>query len=200
MDASELADQIKEMKKENAASEVRERWVAVYISILAVLLALTSLGGSNAAKDTLTNAIAASDAHNFFQAKNIRQTMYKMGVEELEAELASGKYPPETQDKLRALADKYKSTVQRYESEPETGEGKKELLAKAKELEAARNLGQQKDPYFDLAEAGLQIAVVLASVSLVTEIAALLWFSMVLASGAFILMIGGFTLLFPMPF
>jgi hypothetical protein len=65
------------------------------------------------------------------------------------------------------LAD-YKKTIQRYDSEPETGEGKKELLAKAKQLEDARDLSLRKDPWFDYAEGLLQLAIVLTSVAIIT--------------------------------
>jgi len=50
-------------------------------------------------------------------------------------------------------------------SEPETGEGLKELMAKVKALEAQRDRAMRKDPYFDYGQALLQIAIVLASVS-----------------------------------
>lgn len=52
----------------------RNRWTAVYISILAVLLAVAALGGSNASKDMVNSNILATNYWAFFQAKNVRQT------------------------------------------------------------------------------------------------------------------------------
>ena len=73
--------------------------------------------------------------------------------------------PPEAQAALQAPRPRpYRKTVARYETEPETGEGKKELIAKAKEYEAKRDHALKQDPYFDYAEALLQIAIVLISV------------------------------------
>jgi hypothetical protein len=63
----------------------------------------------------------------------------------------------------------YKKNVERYESEPETGEGKKELMAKAKHLEQERDIALLKDPWFDYAEGLLQLAIVLTSVAIISN-------------------------------
>ena len=55
-------------------------------------------------------------------------------------------------------------TIARYESEPTTNEGKKELMARARDHERLRDHALKQDPYFDYAEALLQIAIVLISV------------------------------------
>ena len=80
----------------------------------------------------------------------------------------------------------------------ETGVGK-ELMAKARSIEHDRDIAMQKDPNFDLAEAGLQIAVVLASVALVAELTALLWVSGGLAVIGILMMLNGYFLLVPIP-
>lgn len=85
-------------------------------------------------------------------------------------------------------------------SEPETGEGLKELMAKGKALEAQRNRAMRKDPYFDYGQALLQIAIVLASVSIITGGSALLLLSSLLAAGGLIAMLNGFVLLYTLPF
>jgi len=69
--------------------------------------------------------------------------------------------------------DDYKKTVERYESEPEKGEGKKELLERAKEHELVRDHAIRQDPWFDYAEGALQIAIVLLSVSIIGSLPAL---------------------------
>ena len=61
----------------------------------------------------------------------------------------------------------YREHEARLTSEPETGEGLKELMAKGKALEVQRDRAMRKDPYFDYGQALLQIAIVLASVVLV---------------------------------
>ena len=57
----------------------------------------------------------------------------------------------------------------------------------------------RKDPYFDYAQALLQIAVVLASISIITGGSALLVMSVVLAAAGILLGLNGFTLLFTVP-
>ena len=65
--------------------------------------------------------------------------------------------------------DDYRKTIARYETEPETREGKKELLARARDHEKQRDHALKQDPYFDYAEALLQIAIVLISVAIIAE-------------------------------
>jgi len=94
--------------------------------------------------------------------------------------------------KIRGL----QKTVERYESEPETKEGKKELMVRAKEHEAARDHAMRQDPWFDYAEGMLQIAIVLLSVSIVASVPALYWAGSVLGALGFLSTINGYFLLF----
>lgn len=141
---------------------------ALLISMLALALAISGLGGSNAGKDAAMNNILAANAYNFYQAKNVRQTAYKIAAEEIELELKLDKIEPAHKALLEARLDGYRKTIARYESEPETREGKKELMATAKAHEAERDRAMKKDPWFDYAGALLQIGIVLASVAIIT--------------------------------
>ncbi|MDX2220741.1 MAG: DUF4337 domain-containing protein [Burkholderiales bacterium] len=141
---------------------------ALLISVLALALAISGLGGSNAGKDAAMNNLLAANAYNFYQAKNVRQTAYKLAADELEAELKREKIEPERKEFLENKLADYRKTVARYESEPETREGKKELMATAKAHEAERDTAMKKDPWFDYAGALLQIGIVLASVAIIT--------------------------------
>src|SRR5262249_6892134 len=103
-------------------------------------------------------------------------------------------------DKLGETIRRYRSRAERYESDPSTGEGKKELLAKAKEWEAKRDHAAERDPNFDFAEALFQIAIVIGSVSIVAA-----WRSLISLRGgldvvASLLMITGFFLIVHLPF
>ena len=105
-----------------------------------MLLAITGLGGQNATKDAVNSNIEASNLFNFFQAKNMRQTAYAIAADELELAWTNDpQLSAEAKTALRRKVDDYRKTVTRYESEPETGEGKKELMAKAKEAEKKRD-------------------------------------------------------------
>jgi hypothetical protein len=171
--------------------------LAVYIAVLAVLLALAALGGSNAAKDMANENILASDSWNFYQAKSVRQTQFRISADILELELKSR--PDMPADARAAYEEKikaYRATVVRYDSEPENGEGKKELMAKAKAHEAARDHAGDQDPWFDAGESALQIAIVLASVSAIVSLPVLTWISGALALGGALATLNGYLLLF----
>jgi hypothetical protein len=147
---------------------------ALLISCLAMVLAMASLGGSNAMKEATHENILAANTYSFYQAKAIRQQALKVAVSDLELKIASDpKMTPQIKELFNKKIEEYQKTIARYESEPESKEGKKELLAKAKEHEAVRDHALLRDPWFDYAEGLLQIAIVLLSVSIIGSIRAL---------------------------
>ena len=141
---------------------------ALLVSVLALVLAVASLGGSNAAKEATMENILAANAYNFYQAKNQRQTAYKIAADDLELQLKGGRVPTEARQAAEKKLADYQKNIARYESEPETGEGKKELMQKAKAHENRRDEALDRDPWFDYAEALLQIGIVLTSVAIIT--------------------------------
>jgi len=151
-----------------AANNPFKTYCALLVSVLAMVLAINNLGGSNTGKDATMNNILASNMYSFYQAKSIKQTKYKVAAEELEIQLTSDKLNAATKELLQAKLSAYKKNLERYESEPDTGEGKKELMIKAKEFEQLRDLALKKDPWFDYAEGLLQLAIVLTSVAIIT--------------------------------
>ena len=178
-----------------AANNPFKTYCALLISVLAMVLAVNNLGGSNTGKDAMMNNILASNMYSFYQAKNVRQTQYKLAADDLEIQLAADKTPAAKQlltDKLAA----YKKNIERYESEPENGEGKKELMAKAKAFENERDLALKKDPWFDYAEGLLQLAIVLTSVSIITERQAMAYIALVLGIVGTFCTVNGFFLFF----
>lgn len=193
MNAQESAELIEQSGHGNK----QQNRSALTISILAMVLAIASLGGSNAMKEATQENILAANAYAFYQAKSIRQTEYKLAAADLELQLAR---EPNMNANAKALFEKkmadYNKTIQRYESEPETKEGKKELMARAKEHEAIRDHAMQQDPWFDYAEGALQIAIVLLSVSIVAGIPALYWAGTLLGALGFISTVNGYFLFF----
>ena len=166
-----------------------------------MLLAITALGGSNATKTMLSANIQASDIYGYYQSKYIRQTVYQLTAEQLEAELiAQPGMPDAARTKIEAAIKRYRDRVDRYESDPSTGDSKKELPAKAKEFETRRDHAAERDPNFDFAEALFQIAIILVSVSIVAASRSLVKLSGALAVVASLLMINGYFLLVHLPF
>jgi hypothetical protein len=200
VDAMKAEDAAEMMDQERARDTFKQR-AAVAIAFFAMLLAITGLGGQNATKDALNSNVEASNYWNFFQAKNMRQTAYALAADEIEAAwLATPGLTDEARNALKEKAARYRATVVRYESEPETNEGKKELVARAKETEARRDHALRQDPYFDYAEALLQIAIVLISVAIVADQAWLSFFGGAIGILGGLLMINGFTLWVTVPF
>lgn len=143
--------------------------VAVLIALLAATLAITEMGGKSA---QTTAVVANGDAANtwsFFQAKTLRQTVLRTSGELLEV-LAPDLTPAQAQ-----RVDAWRKTVQRYETEPETGEGRKELAAHAKVAEARRERALAAYHQFEYASAALQLAIVLASAAVITSMVWLAW-------------------------
>jgi len=185
--------------RENSKS--RDRLVGVYIGILAVVLAICSLGGSNANQDSTEQHIAASNVWAFFQAKNARRQALRLHTDEFEMMLKTAPTMPEDVKKsIEAKIADYREQDKKLTSDPKSGEGLDELFNKGKTLEALRDRAEQQGPYFDYGQALLQIAIVLASVAIISGGNLLLFGSFVLGALGAVATFGGFTLAFPLPF
>ena len=179
----------------------REKWIGVYIAILAVILAICGMGGSNATKEATLKNIETANTWAFFQAKNIRRHVLRMQAEELELLLAGEPSLPEAaKTAIATKIQQYREQEKRLSSEPETGEGLDELFTRGKSLEEERDVAMKRDPYFDFGQAVLQIAIVVASVTIIAGGTFLLIVSGVLGALGALLTFNGFTLMFAMPF
>jgi len=208
VEAHEIAEQIHEHSESHAHAAPTHDWfrrlTAIYVGVTAMLLAIATLGGAEATKDMLNSNIHASDTYAFYQAKNIRQTLYQTSAAELELLAAGAAGLSEAdKDKAAGLIKRYRDTVARYESEPpkeagKPGEGKKELMAEAKRWEAKRDHAAAQLPNFEYAEAAFQIAIVLGSVAIVAASPALLGLSGVISVFGVLLTLNGYLLLVPL--
>lgn len=146
--------------------------VAILISILAALLAVCEMGGKNAQNVALISNQDASNLWAFFQAKTIRMTTVRAAAESLDAVGVEG-LPPAQKEKIAKQIAAWRATASRYDSEPDTGEGRKELAARAKAAEAKRDRALSAYHNFEYGSAAFQIAIVLASASIITGVVAL---------------------------
>ena len=171
------------------------RRVALTTAIYAVMLAIASLGGSNAMKQLLLAQQQASDQWAFYQARVIREHLYR--TQKLTAELALAE-PSALRGaervKYEALAKRFADEEKRYNTE------KKDVELEARKLEALRDHHRARDPYFEFGEVLLQIAIVSASVSILSTSRAMFFFSLILAVGGAALTANGFLLFFHLPF
>ena len=144
------------------------------IAVLAALLAIAETGGKSAQTNALAQNIEAANLWSFFQAKTIRQTMLRAMGETIEATALPDGTPAQI-ERLRQRLDGWKATIDRWETEPPTGEGRRELIARAKAAEEKRDRSTAAYHQFEHASAALQLAIVLASASVVTGVAMLVF-------------------------
>jgi hypothetical protein len=171
------------------------RRVALVTAVYAVVLAIASLGGNNAMKEMLLAQQEASNQWSYYQAKVIREHLNRGNKLVVEAQLA------EPSALKGAEREKYEALLKKFaDEEKRMNVDKKEIEPKAKAAEAERDLNQAKDPYFDYAEVLLQIAIVTASVSILSGSRPTFWFSLGLAIIGTVFAANGFLLLVRLPF
>jgi hypothetical protein len=149
--------------------------VALLISVLAVVLAFSETLGKSAQTTALDANIEAANLWAFYQAKTVRMTTLRAASEGFEAELerVSGSARAAYEKRIAS----WRKDAARYDSEPETGEGRKELAARAKAAEGKRDISLARYHHYEVASAALQIAIVLASAGVVTGVVALVGIS-----------------------
>lgn len=184
---------------QNAKS--RDKLIGVFIGLLAVFLAICSMGAGNAAQEATLKNIESSNTWAFFQAKNLRRHTVRLQADNLAISLAAN--PAMTEDAKKLIKEKiesYREMDKRLTSEPDKKEGLDELFAKAKELEKSRDDALKRGPYFDYGQALLQIGIVLASIAIISGGNMLLVGSFIVGVLGVIATVGGYTLAFPLPF
>jgi hypothetical protein len=179
---------------EEAKSHTFTKRVALTTAIFAVILAISSLGGNNAMKEMLLAQQLASDQWAFYQAKVIREHLYRQQKERLELDLLEKEgLKPEARTRYEALLQKTAKEAERY------GVEKKDIKKEAEKLEHERDINRAKDPYFDYAEVLLQIAIVMASIAILAHSRSMFVFALASASLGAVLSLNGFLLLVRLP-
>jgi hypothetical protein len=159
-----MADAPKPLSRSEREALIKDKagWL---ITVLAALLAINTLmGGSNSSK-VLNNTIDANNTWAFYQAKSIKGTLAEMAYDD-----AVRAHDKKKQDALSAK-------IEKYESDPATGEGKKELMAKARKLENERTIAKSRSPWYTYAGSLFQIAIVLLTAAILAVNNRLYWAS-----------------------
>ncbi len=172
------------------------RRVALTTAIFAVILAITALGGNKTMKEMLLAQQQASDQWAFYQAKVIREHLYRSHKLRLEGDLLErgSAMKPEVKGKIESLLKDLAQEEARYNTE------KKEVEKEAKKLEHERDVYRSKDPYFEYGEVLLQIAIVMASISILSSSHPVFYFAFVSALLGTLFSLNGFLLVFQIPF
>lgn len=158
------------------ASHGGNKKIALLISILALFLALSEMGGKSAQTEAVTENVRANDLWAFFQAKTIRITVLTTAAEQMQIELERAT-DPAVRDRINSRITQWKSNIARYDDDAKSDEGRKQLMQRAKEAEHKRDelLGRYHN--FEMASAAFQIGIVLASAEVITSMALLGWFA-----------------------
>ena len=172
---AEAHEQMEQAEHAEHASHENRR-IALLIAVLALFLSFSETLGKSAQTEAISANVKSSNLWAFFQAKTVRMTLVKTAAEELKVGAAAAGDPA-----AKAAMDKqieaWQKTAARYDSEPETHEGRKELSERAKEAEEGRDLAMAKYHHYELASAAFQIGIVLASAAVITSAIALAWLS-----------------------
>ncbi len=171
------------------------RHVALTTAIFAVALAITSLGGNNAMKEMILAQQESSDQWAFYQAKALREHLYRSQKLRLEIDLVErgSVMKPDVRQRVEGLLKKITDEEARFSAE------KKEIEKEAKKLEHERDVNRTKDPYFDYGEVLLQIAIVMASISIISGSHPVFYFAIVSACLGAVSSLNGFFLIFRIP-
>jgi len=151
--------------------------IALLIAIIALCLALSETLGKGAQTESISKNVEASNLWAFFQAKSIRRTQIQTAAEQGKLTLAATT-DEATKAAISKQIDDWTKTAARYRSEPETGEGTEQLAKRAKDAEHERDEATAKYHHYEIASAAFQIAIVLASATIITSIIVLSWGAM----------------------
>ena len=173
-----------EIEHEKAHGKVAElsqnRKIALLIAVIALFLAFSETLGKSAQTAALSFNVEASNLWAFFQAKTIRMTTLTTAAETRKIDLAT-MADPAIKDTTAKQIDAWQKTAARYNDEPETNEGRKQLAARAGAAEKKRDTALAKYHHYEVASAAFQIGIVLASATVITGMMALTWLAIGLA-------------------
>jgi energy-coupling factor transporter transmembrane protein EcfT len=150
-----MADEAKPLSRSEREALIKDK-AGLVIVIMALFMAITTYFANVHSGAGMKNMLKATDTYSFFQSKSIKQTIAEGQRDDY---LARGD---------TAKAAKLQEKIDRYESDPVKGEGKKELLAKAQAFEAARDEASRHSPWLTFASMAFQLAIVLLSASILS--------------------------------
>ena len=164
------AGELKENAEKGSENQAM-RPVAFTMSVLAVLVAVSTVLGHRTNTEAILSQSRASDLWNEYQARHIRAHDTELASELLSVQTAI--------DKTAAakLEQKWKDALAKSEKDL------KEAQEKAKAFEEQVEVAEHKANRFDLAEALLEIALVITSVTLLTRSRIYWYLGFVFAAG-----------------
>ena len=153
------ANEAQELREhaEHGAHESSMRPVAFTMSLLAVMVAVTTVLGHRTHTEAVLNQNKATDQWNFYQAKKIRSNNTALASDLLSTVTIADK------EAAARIAKSYADHQAKWD------EDLKEEQKKAEALEKKVEEAEARADRFDLAEALLEIGLVITSVTLLTR-------------------------------
>ncbi|KFB73794.1 MAG: DUF4337 domain-containing protein [Candidatus Accumulibacter phosphatis] len=174
---ADIKDAIGEVvDKSGQDSDRLNKVIALLVAILATLMALFNVKDGNIVQAMAQAQARSVNAWAYFQAKSTKQSLAETMLDQLtfERELES----PLTQEAATLLDKKiafYREKVARYESE------KEEIKKQAEGYEQEYDRLNYHDDQFDIAEAGITVALAVLGIAALTRRRWLIWFALVFA-------------------
>jgi hypothetical protein len=150
---AEVKTETKPLSRSEREALIKDK-AGLVIVVMALFMAITTYYASSFSGAVLKNTLKATDTYAFFQSKSIKQA------------IAEGQRDDYVSRGDKVKAEKLDAKIARYETDPEKGEGKKELLAKAQGYEKARDEASKHTPWLTFASMAFQLAIVLLSASI----------------------------------
>ena len=151
---AEVKAEVKPLSRSEREAQIKDK-AGLVIVVMALFMAVTTYFSNMHSGAVMKNMLKATDTYAFFQAKSIKASIAEGQLEEAKAK----------GDKARV--EKLEAKIARYESDEKSGEGKKELLAKAQGYEKARDEAARHTPWLTFASMAFQLAIVLLSASII---------------------------------
>ena len=185
-----MAEATEHLEHAEHAQHAENKKIALLIAVLALFLSFSETLGKSAQTEAIDANVRSADTWAFFQAKDIRKTTLLTAADQTKLLSAN------LNDDAKAAIDKqiqaWRATAARYESDPKTGSGRKELGEKAEKEEARHELAMARYHHYELGSAAFQIGIVLASATVITGMTALAWLAGLLGIGGLFLTALGF--------
>ena len=161
--------------------------VAALVALVATLMAIFNIKDGNIVQAMAQAQTASVDTWAYYQSKSTKQNLAEGMVAELTVQRdLNDKLSPQSRQVLEAKIAEYSAAARRYEGE------KNEIKAKAEEYQRLYDRLNIHDDQFDMAEAGMSIAIALLGITALTQKRWLLGFAVAFAVFGAVLGLAGF--------
>ena len=152
--------EIKPLTRSEKEAKIKDKAGFVIVFLAALLAINTMIGGSNSSK-IQNNTIQDNNMWAWYQAKNVRGVLYEINAAETQ---------------IPANKEKFVAEAKRMSDD------KKEIMEKAKALEAERDKAKERSPWFTWGGSILQISIVLLTASILAASMPMFWVSTIVGA------------------